>query len=142
MDKNAYILAHGVAMRPGAPILIANKEDTLIFCLPGTPVAAYIGFLKFVGPSIKKILNSINLDPREECIASIKEDVPVSSIGFLHNLRIRIEKEKTQLIAVPIRLKGSSMISSLTKSDGIVEISPFQEGLKKADPVLVKLHPK
>jgi molybdopterin biosynthesis enzyme len=39
-------------------------------------------------------------------------------------------------------LKGSGIISSLTESDGIVEIPPFQEGLKKWDRVLVKLFPK
>ncbi|MBN1214769.1 MAG: molybdopterin molybdotransferase MoeA [Candidatus Lokiarchaeota archaeon] len=142
MNQIAKVLIHGVAMRPGAPILIATKNNKLIFCLPGTPVASYIGFLIFVGPSIKKKMNSNILDPREKCVAIINQDVPVSSMGYIHNLRVKLEFIKNSLVAIPIRLKGSSLISSLTNSDGIVEILPFQEGIKKGDNVIVKLHPK
>ncbi|MFX1380747.1 MAG: hypothetical protein ACFFA4_16820 [Promethearchaeota archaeon] len=46
------------------------------------------------------------------------------------------------MIASPIKLKGSGVISSLTSSDGIIEIFPNQEGLKKGDKVIVKLLPK
>ena len=142
IKENATIIIHGIAMRPGSPILIAHKDDILIFCLPGTPVAAYLGFLKFVGPAIRKLLGSKRLDLRENCLAIINDDVPVSSIGYIHYLRVKIKKEENKFIAHPIRLKGSGMISSLTNSDGIVEISPSQEGLKKGDKVSIKLHPK
>ena len=54
----------------------------------------------------------------------------------------QILRENRELIVKPIRLKGSGVISSLTRSDGIVEIPKDQEGLKKGNLVLVKLHPK
>jgi molybdopterin biosynthesis enzyme len=63
-------------------------------------------------------------------------------MGNRKNLRVKLEKKVTEIIAIPTRLKGSGIISSLTESDGIVEIPPFQEGLKKGDRVLVKLFPK
>ncbi len=43
---------------------------------------------------------------------------------------------------MPVKLKGSGVISSLTESDGIVEIFPYQEGLKKGEKVIVKIFPK
>ncbi|MFW9823692.1 MAG: gephyrin-like molybdotransferase Glp [Candidatus Thorarchaeota archaeon] len=142
VNESGTVLAHGIAQRPGAPVLIGFLGETLIFCLPGTPVAAYVSFLRITGPAIRKLLGSIDLDPRVEILATINKDVPVSGLGYLHYLRVNIEKSEDGLIANPIKLRGSGVISSLTFSDGIVEISPYQEGLKKGDIVKVKLFPK
>ena len=136
------IITHGIAQRPGAPVLIGILSEKLIFCLPGTPVASYISFLKIVGIAIRKMLGCIAIDPRIEVLTTISRDVPVSGLGFLHYLRVKIERSEDKFIAHPVKLKGSGVISSLTESDGIVEIPPYQEGLKKGDKVIVKLFPK
>lgn len=142
MYEMGEVLTHGIAMRPGSPILIGIMNSSLIFCLPGTPVAAYICFLKVAGPAIRKMMGAFVLDPRIELIATLNRDVPVSSLGFLNFLRVKIEKSENEVIAVPIKLKGSGVISSLTQSDGIVEIPPQQEGLKKGAKIKVYLFPK
>ncbi|UCC20917.1 MAG: molybdopterin molybdotransferase MoeA [Promethearchaeota archaeon] len=142
INESGIILTHGIAMRPGSPILLGLLNNTLIFCLPGTPVAAYVSFLKIVGPAIRKILECSILDPRIEVNAIISKDVPVSGLGIMYYLRVKVEKEENNFIAKPIKLKGSGVISSLTSSDGIIEISPNQEGLKKGERVIVKLFPK
>lgn len=136
------ILHHGVAMRPGAPILTSYLNDTLVFCLPGTPVAAYIGYLIFVGPALRKMMGCKIIDPRIKIMATISKDVPVSGMGRVSFLRVKLQYEENEIIAQPVKLKGSGIISSITNSDGIVEIPPQQEGLKKGDKVLVKLFPK
>ncbi len=142
VSEHATILAHGIAMRPGSPLLIALKNNTLIFCLPGTPVAAYVCFLKFAGPAILKMMDAIKLDPRQELQAIIQKDIPVSHMGYLHHLRVYLEKKEDKFIAKSVRLKGSGILSSLTESDGIVEISKEREGLKAGEKVMVKLFPK
>ena len=76
--ENGEVLVHGIAMRPGSPVLIGLKDQSIVFCLPGTPVAAYICFLLIVGTTIKKMLGCTNIDPRVEIIATISKDVPVS----------------------------------------------------------------
>ncbi|MBY8980942.1 MAG: molybdopterin molybdotransferase MoeA [Candidatus Lokiarchaeota archaeon] len=141
IHENGEVLVHGIAMRPGSPVLIGLKNQSLVFCLPGTPVAAYICFLLIVGTTIKKMLGCINIDPRVEIIATISKDVPVSRMGYRHFLRVRLEKKENQFLALPVKLKGSGIISSLTQSDGIVEISEDKEGLKKGEKVSVYLHP-
>ncbi|MFX0027005.1 MAG: gephyrin-like molybdotransferase Glp [Candidatus Hermodarchaeota archaeon] len=142
IEELGFILTHGVAQRPGSPALIGFLNGTLTFCLPGTPVAAYVSFLRITGPSIRKMLGCLILDPRISIKAKIARDIPVSSLGFLHYLRVKLEKHNEEIIAVPVKLRGSGVISSLTSSDGIVEILPHQEGLKKGENVIVKLHPK
>lgn len=141
MQENGVVLVHGIAMRPGSPILIGLIEQTLVFCLPGTPVAAYICFLMIVGPTLRKIMGSLIEDPRSELIAIINKDVPVSRLGYKHFLRVKIEKQENKFLANPVKLKGSGIISSLTQSDGIVEISEDKEGLKKGEEVVVYLNP-
>ncbi|MHA1241939.1 MAG: molybdopterin molybdotransferase MoeA [Promethearchaeota archaeon] len=141
IHENGEVLVHGIAMRPGSPALIGLKDQSLVFCLPGTPVAAYICFLTIVGTTIKKMLGCVKTDPRVEIIATISKDVPVSRMGYKHFLRVKLEKRENQLLALPVKLKGSGIISSLTQSDGIVEISEDREGLKKGEKVSVFLHP-
>ncbi|MFX0039228.1 MAG: gephyrin-like molybdotransferase Glp [Promethearchaeota archaeon] len=142
MKESGLILTHGLAQRPGSPVLIGLLNDTLVFCLPGTPVAAYVSFLGITGLAIRKMLGCSIIDPRIEIIAKINKDVPVSSLGFIHYLRVKLERHDKEIIAVPVKLRGSGVISSLTFSDGIVEIFPHQEGLRKGDKVIVKLLPK
>ena len=141
IHENGEVLVHGIAMRPGSPALIGLKDQSLVFCLPGTPVAAYICFLSIVGTTIKKMLGCVKVDPRVEIIATISKDVPVSRMGYRHFLRVKLEKKGNNLLALPVKLKGSGIISSLTQSDGIVEISEDKEGLKKGEEVSVYLHP-
>jgi len=140
--ENGKIIVHGIAMRPGSPILIGYIDNTLVFCLPGTPVASYIGFLTVVGPTIRKIMACINPDPRIELFATIDRDVPVSGMGYINFLRVKLEKVKEDFKAIPVKLKGSGVLSSLTEADGIVEIPATQEGLKKGSKIMVKLLPK
>jgi molybdopterin molybdotransferase len=83
----------------------------------------------------------VNIDPRVEIIAKISKDVTVSRMGYINFLRVKLEKKENSFLALPVKLKGSGIISSLTQSDGIVEISEEKEGLKKGENVLVYLHP-
>ena len=75
-------------------------------------------------------------------MASIDKDVPVSTMGYIHHLRAKLTKSDDEFIATPTKLKGSGIISSITESDGIIEIPPYKEGLKKGEKVIIKLHPQ
>jgi len=53
----AEILFHKVAIRPGKPILFAKLADnTLVFGLPGNPVAVAVGWRFFVNEAIRQML--------------------------------------------------------------------------------------
>jgi molybdopterin molybdotransferase len=57
VDYGARIVFHGVAMRPGKPILFAILPDGRpFFGLPGNPVAAFVGFRFFVSAAIRAML--------------------------------------------------------------------------------------
>jgi len=55
-DMGADILFHKVAIRPGKPVLFARLPDgTLVFGLPGNPVAVAACFRFFVVPAIRAL---------------------------------------------------------------------------------------
>ena len=51
----AGIIFHGVAQKPGKPLLFARKGTQLIFGLPGHPLGAHLGFHRYVTAAIYKL---------------------------------------------------------------------------------------
>ncbi len=50
--KLADLLIHGVAIKPGKPVIVAFSGDKALFGLPGHPVSAAVAFDLFVRPVI------------------------------------------------------------------------------------------
>jgi molybdopterin molybdotransferase len=55
-DINTRIYFEKVALRPGKPVIFGRKDDTLIFALPGNPVASFVTFELFIYPAIRKMM--------------------------------------------------------------------------------------
>ncbi len=47
------VIVHGVAVKPGKPVILAIVRGKPVIGLPGYPVSAYIGFENFVEPLLK-----------------------------------------------------------------------------------------
>lgn len=85
----ARILFHGVAMRPGKPMLAAVLPDgRLYFGLPGNPVAALLGFRFFVLTAVRAMLG-LPIEPG----TAAETDAPVRS-GTTVFLRGRLVEER------------------------------------------------
>jgi len=55
-ELGAEILFHKVAIRPGKPLLLARLPDgTLVFGLPGNPIAVAVGLRFFVIPALRRM---------------------------------------------------------------------------------------
>ncbi|NVM30599.1 MAG: molybdopterin molybdotransferase MoeA [Candidatus Helarchaeota archaeon] len=137
--KEGKIFAHGFAIRPGSPTAIGFVNNIPIFCLPGFPVATMISFSIFVRPTIRVMLGT-KLDPRPFIYAELTKKIP-SALGRRDFVRVTIEQKNGRILATPTRLKGSGIISSMVKSDGIIEIPEDVEGLEKGTTVTVRLFP-
>ncbi|OLS23847.1 MAG: Molybdopterin molybdenumtransferase [Candidatus Heimdallarchaeota archaeon LC_3] len=135
------IIFHGVAMRPGSPVLCAKLSNKIIFGLPGFPTACIIAFLFIIRP----ILNYYSgFNPNDDLIkipAKISRNVG-SKLGTIDFLRVKLTKDTNDhYLAVPIQISGSGRLSNITESDGIIRIYENSEGLKEGDNVLVELYP-
>ncbi|MHA2060785.1 MAG: molybdopterin molybdotransferase MoeA [Candidatus Kariarchaeaceae archaeon] len=138
IQQKGKLLVQGVAMRPGAPTLIGIVDNKPVFGLPGSPVASIISFDVFVRPTLQALLGMKLYDSKPIIRAKLKRSIP-SEVGRRDFARVRIVKENNELFAELVRVRGSGIISTLVKADGIVEVSEEREGLSKGDSVNVKL---
>ncbi len=136
LEEEGKIFFHGVSMRPGKPTLLGEINSTVVLGLPGSPAACLFSFLYFG----RKIISQLTGWKMKKRIvrAVLTKDVP-SKFGTLDFLRVKLKRKPVGLFAEPVRLKGSSLISSFLKSDGIVYIGEDKEGLNKGEIVDVEL---
>jgi molybdopterin molybdotransferase len=130
------VFVHGVSIKPGKPTILAVADGKPIIGLPGHPASAMIIFQLFGRP----ILNGIQGYFEEEkrlAKAIITKNIP-SSPGRTDYIRVRLYEDNNQWYAEPI-LGKSSLISTLVKSEGLVEIPSVNEGVQKGDFVKVIL---
>ena len=125
------VLVHGIAVKPGKPVLIGKVKNKLILGLAGYPASALFNFYILVLPMIDRMLGA-KRKPRI-VKGKITKKI-VSTIGRYEFLPVRINEDR----AVPIQ-KGSSAIASLADADGFIEIDENTEVLEKGAEVEIKL---
>ena len=128
------ILAHGIAIRPGKPTLLANQKGKAIFGLPGHPVSALVVAQIFLAP----FLNFLQGEKLERGPLGIRIKAQLatsihSTIGLEEYIRVRLaETADGTRIAYPVFGK-SGMLSTMVKADGITLIPMNAEGFSKGD---------
>ncbi len=136
IEEEGTLLVHGIAIRPGAPTALGIMNDKPVFGLPGFPVAAMISFNAFVKPTLQKMLH-MTLKPFYPVIrATLKRGIP-SEIGRRDFARVKLEMQDGIIYAEPIRIGGSSVLSSMVWADGIVIVPEEREGINKDENVEV-----
>ena len=116
----AKLIFWQLAIKPGKPIAVAKYKKTLIFCLPGNPVAAYVCCKLLIKPAIEKISGTNFHEPFHVFLPSGFEHK--KRLGRTEFLRCKIvTKNKTSKIFLHGR-RGAGVISSLTDADGLVEL--------------------
>ena len=131
------ILFHGVAIKPGKPIIGAVCRGKPVFGLPGHPVAVYICFQLFVKPAIEKLLGI--KEKSFSCkLKAILERSLNSQAGREDYVRVALEIKDGKLKAIPL-LSKSGLIMSLVKANGILKIPANSLGVKQGEEVDIEL---
>ncbi|MDR7318436.1 gephyrin-like molybdotransferase Glp [Brevibacillus nitrificans] len=131
------VLVHGVSIKPGKPTIIAKAGAKPVMGLPGHPASALIIFHLFVAPLIKRLQGQKPADYDRRISARISRNI-ASAVGRSDYIRVKLEEREDGLWAVPVFGK-SGLISTLVKSDGMVEISANKEGILEGEAVYVHL---
>jgi molybdopterin molybdotransferase len=130
------VLVHGVALRPGKPVLIALCQGKPVFGLPGHPVSALVTFDLFVRPAIHRLLG-LRERPQPSVRARLTRNL-ASATGREDHVRVRLVETAEGLVAEPV-LGKSGLLSTLVRADGSIVIPPAREGLKAGEEVEVYL---
>ena len=134
---NAKVVVHGVGVMPGKPTLLAVLPDGRPFIgLPGYPVSAAIASLLFLVPLIEMLLGIRGKKLVKTIKARLLGKVP-SRPGILHFARVKLERRGDEWVAIPVRISGAGIISSLVKADAFLIVPEDVEGYKDGDIVEV-----
>lgn len=122
LRRRGEVLVHGVAIQPGKPVALAIVEGVPVIALPGYPVATLVDAYFFLRPLIDRLLGSDEYELRGRVTLGRKI---ASSLGRLSVVRVAVKEGK----AYPLRVSGSGVLSSVTRSDGFVLVPEDSEGI-------------
>ncbi len=130
------IVVHGVAIKPGKPVILALVGDTPVIGLPGYPVSAILTMRLFVREMIAGFLGLEIPCPRI-VEATMSRPLP-SSMGVDEFVRMTLGDVGGTLMATPSG-KGAGAVMSLVRADGILTIPAGSEGVGAGEKVTVEL---
>lgn len=132
------VLVHGVAIKPGKPVILALVGNTPVIGLPGYPVSAYIGFQNFVVPVLDLFLER-KMRMREPGIEAIISKRMVSSLKHKEYIHVKVGSVGDKIVASPLA-RGAGAAMSLVRADGFCIIEQNSEGVEAGETVRVELY--
>lgn len=137
------VLVHGIAIKPGKPVVLSICQGKPVIGLPGYPVSTMLTAELFVRDIL---LTKQKLPVPEPAMATAHLVRPLpSAIGVEEYIRVTVGNIQGRLVAAPLT-RGAGVMSSLIKAQGIVRVSQNSAGmntetavpiilLRKEDPI-------
>lgn len=130
------VIIHGVAIKPGKPVILAVVRGKPVIGLPGYPVSAYLDFETFVRPVLSR-MTALTAAAAETYSATLSRRL-VSSLKHREYVRIKAGRVRGKLVASPLA-RGAGAAMSLVRSDGFCVIEQNSEGVEAGEEVQVTL---
>lgn len=119
---SAKIRVHGVAMKPGKPLLYAAAtRNRHVFGLPGNPMAAMVGMHEFVLPALSRLAGRAT----EECRPAMAVVLasPVRSKGDRQRMMpVCLQWLDGKPAAVPVESRSSADLVATAHADGCIVV--------------------
>jgi molybdopterin molybdotransferase len=126
-----------VAMQPGMPQGFGHIEGKPYWGLPGNPVSVFVSFELFVRPALMKMMGRTQL-ARPEITATLTEDVEGPK-GKMQYARVAVRRGPEGWTATPTGARGSNLISTVSRANGLAMVPPGTEVAPAGAPVRVML---
>jgi len=130
------VIVHGVAMKPGKPVILAKINGKPVIGTPGYPVSAYISYETFAAP-VLSILSGRRVSSTQRIEAVISRRI-VSSLKHREYVRVKAGRVGGRLVASPLA-RGAGAAMSLVRADGFCVIDQHSEGIEAGEKVPVEL---
>jgi molybdopterin molybdotransferase len=135
----ADILAHGVAVSPGKPTILANLGGKPVIGLPGQVTSAQVVLLLFGLPLLGHLAGDpAAFDRAPRTFPAVLSRNVASKQGREDHVRVRLEPRPGELpLAHPV-LGKSGLLKTLLMADGLIAIPADLEGLSGNTVVAVR----
>ena len=130
------VLYHGIAMKPGKPAILGCKGAKPILGVPGYPVSGIIVIEQLLKPLVDHWLKAPA--QQNQYAKAILTRPVVSGLKYEEFVRVRMGYVGDKLTASPLN-RGSGVVSSFMKADGILEVPQGLEGFEAGAEVNVRL---
>ncbi|PWH14669.1 MAG: molybdopterin biosynthesis protein [Anaerolineae bacterium] len=147
IDSLGYVFVHGVAVRPGHPVVLGmvkrTENDTsersyvLVVGVPGYPVSAALTNEIFVKPILERWLGKPHSTPPS--VSAVITKKITSPGGDDDYVRVVVGKVGERVCAAPLS-RGAGVITSLVQADGIVVVPRGIQGLEAGEQVTVRMY--
>ncbi len=131
-DHTAQVVAaagtlavHGVAIRPGHPVVLGAVDQTPVLGAPGYPVSAALTFDIFAAPLLAS-LEGTTPRARPTTTARLARDLP-STVSVDDWVRVRLARVGGETVAAPLP-RGAGVLTTLVRADGLLVVPAGQEG--------------
>ena len=130
------LLVHGVAVRPGHPVVLGRVGTTAVLGAPGYPVSAALTFEIFALPLLAALEGAAPVE-RPRARARLARRL-ASSLGADDWIRVRLGRVAGGLVATPLP-RGAGVLTSLVRADGLLVVPAALEGHDAGTEVEVRL---
>jgi molybdopterin molybdotransferase len=121
-------LFHGVAMRPGKPILAGRSPRGLVVGLPGNPLSAFTGFEVLVAPVLRRMAGAATTEGLELRAALLERLRRRPGRTTYHLGRITFEGGRA--VASPVRSMSSGDVVSLSRANAFLIVPGAKDALE------------
>ncbi|RNB84132.1 molybdopterin biosynthesis protein [Brevibacillus nitrificans] len=137
VEELGEVLTHGVATRPGKPVVVGVIEEKPVIGLPGYPVSAYLN-LEWFARSLVYHYYGLLQPERQRIKATVGRRI-VSVMGAEDFIRVTIGCMDGQFIANPLT-RSAGVTMSMVRADGLLRIPPGNLGYEQEETVEVELY--
>ncbi|MBR5410968.1 MAG: molybdopterin biosynthesis protein [Clostridia bacterium] len=130
------LLLHGVAIKPGKPVVLGQIHNKPVLGLPGYPVSAMVVMEEFVRPMVDLYYKRQSAAPLVAEAVLTKR--VVSSLKYKEFVRVSVGSIGGVNYAVPLP-RGAGVITSVTKAHGILEVDQNREGVEAGSAVNIRM---
>jgi putative molybdopterin biosynthesis protein len=130
------LAVHGVAVRPGHPVVLGVIDGTPVLGAPGYPVSAALTFDIFAAPVLAELQGAAP-QRRQRTRARLARKL-ASPLGMDDWVRVRLGVVGGTTVATPLA-RGAGLLSTLVRADGLLIVPAGLEGHHPGDEVDVEL---
>jgi putative molybdopterin biosynthesis protein len=136
VSATGTLAVHGVAVRPGHPVVLGVVGQTPVLGAPGYPVSAALTFDIFAVPMLAGLSGA---PPRRRPVTAAKLARKLASpLGMDDWVRVRLGSVGGDLVATPLP-RGAGVLTSLVRADGLLVVPAGVEGHHAGSTVSVEL---
>jgi len=136
LEDQGEVLAHGVKIKPGKPTVLADLDGTPFFGLPGNPSSAYVIFMNFVSPLIRRLAGE--RETENPSLPAELTERTTSEGGRMEQKFVGIVERTDRRRAYPIN-KVSGAVTLLSQADGYMTIPEGTNYLEQGEQAEVTL---